>query len=159
MNTTKSLVAISQSLSKAVTQLGHLSESLLSNKTTNIKTRTTRPKKARKARAARATAPGHNRIAHLLKTVRLPKVSKPKAHRLTKEQEDDIVLLLQRTEIPVNDIAKLFMISRAAVYQVRDRRHVDARKGSKELMAGIQRMKREKAKETVPAAEPVAATA
>ena len=59
---------------------------------------------------------------------------------LTKDEEDDIVLLLSKTQVPVAAIAAMFEVTRAAVYGVRDRRGVRTHLGSPELMAGVRRL-------------------
>lgn len=172
----RSLLTVADHLNQAAQALGALAQSLAAGSPTNgHRTRQaispkSATKPARKVKAAhnRVTKPKaaktprtgvpHNRIAHLLKTVKLPKEKrKPQINRLTKEQEDDVVLLLQSSNMTVNQIATLFNKTRAAIYGVRDRRNLKVHTGSKELMAGIARKKAETAKAVQPVVAPVAA--
>lgn len=172
----RSLLTVADHLNQAAQALGALAQSLAAGSPTNghrtrqaisSKPATKPPRKVKaahnrvtKPKAAKTPRTGvpHNRIAHLLKTVKLPKEKrKPQINRLTKEQEDDIVLLLQAERFPVDTIAKLFNKTRAAIYGVRDRRGLKVHRGSKELMNGIARKRAETAKAAKVEAAPVPA--
>lgn len=70
------------------------------------------------------------------------KALQPKKYkRLSPEERDDIALLLERTSISVDAIAKMFGVTRASIYNLRDKRNLPVRKASKALMDGIAKMK------------------
>lgn len=108
-------------------------------------------------RIAPAPAPAHAGLPPAL-AAKVKHLRKAAPRHLSDKEQGEIELLLTKTDLTVVEIAKLYKVSRPAIYGLRDKLGLKVHRGSEALIAGV-KAAQAKAPEAQPEPAPAAAVA
>lgn len=92
----------------------------------------------------RIATPAHSGLPPAL-AAKVAKLQKPAARHLSDKEKGEIELLLTKTDLSVVKIAEMYKVSRPAIYGLRDKLKLNARRGSRALIAGVRKAQTRKA--------------
>lgn len=132
------ITSINRSLSFAVGELAKLTALLtVSEVPTPVPIKHGRGRPMGSKNRAKTGLPINRLVNRIVKVTRNP--NRVKTTRLTPENKADIMILLNNTDIPVVEIAKLYHVSRPSIYNLRDKMGLGTHRGSEALIAGVKR--------------------